>query len=203
MTAPTELAATSREPNVDPVARPFLLPQFGIFAQGTHAHHFLELDLNCGVSAADAVRAFRALGTPDVAAGGVNVVVAFGAKTWRSVAPGATPADLTPVRPVTGRDGRTAPATQHDVWLWISGAEPDVTWRSARGAVEAVGGAVHVAAEQTAFTYHGGRDITGSWAARRTRRRVGPPRSRSSRSESPARAAAMCSRCDGCTISPR
>jgi porphyrinogen peroxidase len=120
MTAPTELAATSREPNVDPVARPFLLPQFGIFAQGTHAHHFLELDLNCGASAADAVRAFRALGTPDVAAGGVNVVVAFGAETWRSVAPGATPADLTPFRPVTGRDGRTAPATQHDVWLWIS-----------------------------------------------------------------------------------
>src|SRR3954453_821443 len=156
MTAPTELAATSREPNVDPVARPFLLPQFGIFAQGTHAHHFLELDLNCGVSAADAVRASRALGTPDVAAGGVNVVVAFGAKPWRSVAPVATPAVLTPFRPVTGLDGRTPPATQHDVWLWISGAEPDVTWRSARGAVEAVGGAVHVAAEQTAFTLHTG-----------------------------------------------
>src|SRR3954452_7541407 len=84
-----------------------------------------------------------------------------GAETWRSGAPGATPADLTPFRPVTGRDGRTAPATQHDVWLWITGAKPEVTWRSARGAVETVGGAVHVAAEQTAFTYHGGRDITG------------------------------------------
>ena len=29
-----------------------LLPQFGIFAQGTHAHHFLEFDLKAGVSAA-------------------------------------------------------------------------------------------------------------------------------------------------------
>src|SRR3954466_12452378 len=26
-------------------ASPFLLPQLGIFAQGTHAHHFLEFDL--------------------------------------------------------------------------------------------------------------------------------------------------------------
>src|SRR3954453_8529570 len=112
MTAPTELAATSREPNVDPVARPFLLPQFGILAQGTHAHHFLELDLKRHVSAADAVRAFRALGTPDVAAGGVNVVVAFGAETWRSVAPGAPPADLTSFRPVDAQErviGRTNP----------------------------------------------------------------------------------------------
>src|SRR4051794_24497817 len=99
MTAPTELAATSREPNVDPVARPFLLPQFGIFAQGTHAHHFLELDLNCGASAADAVRAFRALGTPDVAAGGVTVVVASARRPgarWRRV----------PRLPTSRRSGR-------------------------------------------------------------------------------------------------
>jgi porphyrinogen peroxidase len=161
MTTPTAFTASSLEPDVEPLARPFVLPQFGIFAHGTHAHHFLELDLNPGVTAAEAVGAFRRLGTPDVAAGGVNLVVAFGAETWRSVSPGAAPADLASFRPVTGRDGRTAPATQHDAWLWISGAEPDVTWRSARAAAEAVAAAAHVAAEQTAFTYHGGRDITG------------------------------------------
>ena len=161
MTTPTASTATSRAPHADPVAQPFVLPQFGIFAQGTHAHHFLELDLNAGVTAAEAVGALRALGTPDVAAGGVNLVVAFGAETWRSVSPDGAPADLASFRQVTGRDGRTAPATQHDAWLWISGAEPDVTWHSARAAAEAVGAAAHVAAEQTAFTYHGGRDITG------------------------------------------
>jgi len=32
-----------------PPAR-FTLPQFGIFPQGTHAHHFLEFDLKPGVS---------------------------------------------------------------------------------------------------------------------------------------------------------
>jgi porphyrinogen peroxidase len=115
----------------------FLLPQFGIFAQGTHAHHFLEFDLKPGIGAAQAVEAFRRLRTPDVSAGGVNLVVAFGAGIWQEVAPSATPADLTPFEPV-GSDDRRAPATQHDAWLWISGAEPDVTWQSARSATRAV-----------------------------------------------------------------
>jgi len=58
----------------------FTLPQFGIFAQGTNAHHFLELDLRPRVTGADAVASFRRLRTPDVSAGGVNLVVAFGAQ---------------------------------------------------------------------------------------------------------------------------
>jgi putative iron-dependent peroxidase len=72
----------------------FRLPQFGVFAQGTHAHHFLEFDLGQGVTAADAVGAFRRLRTPDVSAGRVNLVIAFGADAWREVAPWAAPADL-------------------------------------------------------------------------------------------------------------
>ena len=138
---------------------PFTLPQFGIFAQGTHAHHFLEFDLAPGLTGADAVAAFRRLRTPDVSAGGVNLVMAFGADLWRAVAP--APDDLAPFTTVGDTDGRHAPATQHDAWLWISGAEPDVTWQSARAAVEAVGEAGHVASERAAFTYQGGRDITG------------------------------------------
>ena len=43
---------------------------------------------------------------------------------------------------------------------WKSGAEPDVTWQSARAALLA-GDAAQLAAEQPGFTYLGGRDITG------------------------------------------
>ena len=68
---------------------------------------------------------------------------------------------LAPFEQVTGSDGRTAPAAQHDAWLWISGAEPDVTWQSARAASLAVGDAADLVAEQQGFTYRGGRDITG------------------------------------------
>jgi hypothetical protein len=62
-----------------------------------------------GVSAAEAVEAFRALRMPDVSAGGVNLVMAFGAELWRAVAPAEAPADLASFAPVTGADGRGGP----------------------------------------------------------------------------------------------
>jgi len=139
----------------------FTLPQFGIFAQGTHAHHFLEFDLRPGVTAAEAVATFRRLRTPDVSAGGVNLVIAFGADAWRDVAPWASPPDLAQFTPIVGAEGHGVPASQHDAWLWVSGAEPDVTWQSARAAAQAVSPAAELAAEQPGFTYRGGRDITG------------------------------------------
>jgi hypothetical protein len=42
----------------------FTLPQFGIFAQGTDAHHFLEFDLRPGVTPTDAMASFRRLRAP-------------------------------------------------------------------------------------------------------------------------------------------
>jgi putative iron-dependent peroxidase len=139
----------------------FVLPQFGIFAQGTHAHHFLEFDLREGVTPTDAVESFRRLRTPDVSAGGVNLVIAFGADAWREVAPSEAPAQLASFREVTGPDGRRAPATQHDAWIWISGSAADVTWDHARAAVHAVDDVAELAAELPGFTYHEGRDETG------------------------------------------
>ena len=139
----------------------FVLPQFGIFAQGTHAHHFLEFDLREGVTATDAVASFRRLRTPDVSAGGVNLVVAFGANAWREVAPSDAPAELGSFRGITGPDGRHAPATPHDAWIWISGSATDVTWDHARAAVHAVEDVAGLATELPGFTYHEGRDETG------------------------------------------
>lgn len=138
-----------------------ILPQFGIFAQGTSAHHFLEFDLRPGVTPEHAVGSFRRLRTPDVSAGGVNLVVAFSAEAWRAVAPDEAPASLGAFREVVGSDGRRAPATQHDAWLWFSGSRSDVTWDHARAAVRAVGDVASLASERTAAPYHDGRDITG------------------------------------------
>jgi putative iron-dependent peroxidase len=138
----------------------FTLPQFGIFAQGTHAHHFLEFDLRPGVTPTQAVASFRRLRAPEVSSGGVNVVVAFGADAWREVAPSLAPASLGRFREVAGPGG-VAPATQHDAWLWISGSDPDVTWEHARAAATAVDDVALVAAERACFTYRDGRDLTG------------------------------------------
>ena len=114
-----------------------------------------------GIEADAAVDAFRQLRTPDVSAGGVNLVLGFGAQMWWGVAGVDVPGELEPFHAVVGADGHGAPATQHDVWLSISGAEPDVTWQSARAAAKAVAGAASVAAERPGFTYRDGRDITG------------------------------------------
>jgi putative iron-dependent peroxidase len=138
----------------------FTLPQFGIFAQGTHAHHFLEFDLRPGVSSAMAVASFKRLRVPEVSAGGVNLVVAFGAQLWRAVAPHMA-GEVAEFRAVAGLDGHSAPATHHDVWLWLSASTPDVAWEHARAATSAVDDVAQLAAEQPGFTYRDGRDVTG------------------------------------------
>jgi hypothetical protein len=58
--------------------------------------------LKPGVPCAQAVAAFRGLRTPDVSAGGVNLVLAFGAAMWREVAPTMVPEDMAPFEPVMG-----------------------------------------------------------------------------------------------------
>src|SRR5437879_12585528 len=101
----------------------FTLPQFGIFARGTQAHHFLEFDFGAGVTPDQAVASFRRLRTPDVSAGGVNVVIAFGALTCPTVAPSRAPLPLSPsvLLPgaVDGGPGGLVP--QNDPRQWTEG----------------------------------------------------------------------------------
>jgi putative iron-dependent peroxidase len=140
----------------------FVLPQLGIFAQGTSAHYFLEFDLHPDVPPPAAVERFRGLRAPEVSAGGVNLVIGVAARPWRDIASvHDTPHDLADFRPIEGPDGRAAPAAQHDAWLWISGWSPDAVWDHARAAADAVSSVAAVASERPAFTYHDGRDMTG------------------------------------------
>ena len=113
-----------------------ILPQFGIFAQGTHAHHFLEFDLRAGVTPEQAVASFRRLRTPDVSAGGVNLVVAFGADAWRDGGSrgGARVAERVPRgRRARRPTARRRPSTTRG--CGSAGARSDVTWDHARAAL--------------------------------------------------------------------
>ena len=138
-----------------------ITPQNGIFAQGTHSHYFLELDIRPGVSAAEALLSLRRLRAPDVSAGGVNFVIAFSSDLWRALAPGQSPADLKPFSEIHGLDNRNAPAQQHAVWIWINGSTPDVVFEHARRAWLAVDDVAILAAEQPCFVYGESRDLTG------------------------------------------
>jgi putative iron-dependent peroxidase len=138
-----------------------ITPQNGIFAQGTHAHYFLELDIRAGVPAERALAAFRRLRAPDVSAGGVNFVLAFGPNLWRAICGSDEPANLAPFREIQGANGKHVPAQQHHVWIWINGSTPDVAFDHARAAWLAVRDVATLASEQPCFVYRDSRDLTG------------------------------------------
>jgi putative iron-dependent peroxidase len=137
------------------------VPQFGIFAQGTIAHHFVEFDLRTGVSTDQVAASLRQLREPAVSAGGVNLVAGFGSNLWRALAPGQVPSRLHSFEGLIGSGGHRVPATQHDLWLWIDGSSADVVFEHMRAAAAAISDVAKVAAEQPCFVHRDSRDLTG------------------------------------------
>jgi putative iron-dependent peroxidase len=135
-------------------------PQPGIFAQGTRSHYHLEFDLRSGVADDAVVAALRGLREPSVTAGGSNIVVGFGPALWRRLRPADAPAALADFEVIEG-DGRRAPATQHDLWVWTHGTGEDVELDVARAVVVALAPVFDLAAEQPCFVYRDSRDLTG------------------------------------------
>jgi porphyrinogen peroxidase len=131
-------------------------PQPGIFAQGTRSHYHLELDLRPGASADDVFAALQQLRQPSVTAGGANIVVGFGPDLWRRIAPRDAPDALRAFAPIG-----TAPATQHDVWIWTHGTGEDVMLDVARAVAAVLAPVAAIAHEQSGFVYHDSRDLTG------------------------------------------
>ncbi|HUP85996.1 MAG TPA: Dyp-type peroxidase [Acidimicrobiales bacterium] len=135
-------------------------PQPGIFAQGTRAHYYLEYDLQPNASPDAVLRALRSLREPPVTAGGANLVLAFSRRLWQQLSPDDAPPQLRHFDAVKGPAG-TAPATQHDIWLWTHGTNSDVVVDVARAATVALGPVAKLAHEQPAFVYQESRDFLG------------------------------------------
>jgi porphyrinogen peroxidase len=146
---------------VERVRRTVTVPQFGIFAQGTIAHAFLEWDLRPDIDLQEAASVLGRLRSPNVSAGGVNLVLAFGAELWRTLAPKDVPAGLGPFLPIGRLGGHHAPATQHDLWLWINGSSEDVVFEHTRAAARAIETVAQLASEQVAFVHRDSQDLTG------------------------------------------
>lgn len=138
-------------------------PQAGIFALGTRYQHHLEFDVDPGVAAAAVVEALRTgLGDPRLGGGATNVVIGFGSEMWGLLNPGAPlPDGIGPFTEVVGRDGHVAPATQHDVWIWVHGSGADAVLDAAVAMAAALDGVGTVAQECSCFVYHDSRDLTG------------------------------------------
>lgn len=146
---------------VDRIRRTVTVPQFGIFAQGTVAHAFVEWDLRPNVDLVEVASTLGRLRGPSVSAGGVNLVLAFGADLWQLLDPSDMPTGLGPFEPIGRLGGHHAPANQHDLWLWINGSSQDVVFEHTRAAAKAIEAVALVANEQTAFVHRDSRDLTG------------------------------------------
>jgi len=131
-------------------------PQTGIFAQGTRAHRHLEFDLLPNASPASVRAGLGRLRRPSVLAGGVNIVVGFGAPLWRRIAPAASPDALASFPAISG-----VPGVAHDIWVWIHGTGDDAMFDLGRSVANLLAPIATLASEVAGFVYHDGRDLTG------------------------------------------
>jgi putative iron-dependent peroxidase len=99
---------------------------------------------------------------PRTTIGGVNLVAGFRPELWAQVAPDAAPTGVTGFnQPLTGVDGYTLPATQHDVVIWLSGASYDVVFDLSRAVTAALADVALLAHELVGWPYHHDLDLTG------------------------------------------
>jgi putative iron-dependent peroxidase len=139
-----------------------LMPQMGIFALGTSSHAYLELDLRDGAKPSELVGRLADLREPRTTIGGVNLVVGLRPELWRDRIGAAAPARLHGfAESVTGADGFTMPATQHDALLWLAGSTYDVVFDEARKSIATLGPVARVATETSSWPYRHDRDLTG------------------------------------------
>jgi putative iron-dependent peroxidase len=137
-------------------------PQTGIFALGTMSHVYLEFDLSAGVDGAALVAQVAGLREPRTTIGGVNLVAGFRPELWATIAPDAAPPGVTGfATAITGADGYTMPATQHDVVVWLAGSTYDAVFDVSRGVVDALAGQATLVHEMVGWPYHHDLDLTG------------------------------------------
>ncbi|GAC1465271.1 MAG: Dyp-type peroxidase [Chloroflexota bacterium] len=138
------------------------IAQSGIFALGTGSHSYLEFDRRDGIAPGDLVRCVADLREPRSTTGGVNLVVGFGPSLWNRASPTDYPDGLQGFdRPLQGAGAYTMPATQHDLWLWVSGHAYDKVFDTAREAIASLTEVAVLADETAGWTYKENRDLTG------------------------------------------
>jgi putative iron-dependent peroxidase len=135
--------------------------QPGIFALGTSEHCYLELLLAPGADPARLLAAVASHTEPLSTTGGVNVVVGVRPELWPGLANGR-PEDGTGMNAdVVGPDGFRIPATQRDVWIWVSGGSRSAVFDATAALTKALAQVATVESEIDGWVYQQDRDLTG------------------------------------------
>lgn len=140
-----------------------MLAQPGVFAP-TQPHQY-ALEYDCADGADDAA-VFAALAALDAALSsvrvqGISVVIAFGLNFYRAHGVAPAPEKGGAFAPILGGGGKSAPATQRDLLVWLQGPSRDVVFDAAKAADTPLSGAFRRALEVSGFVYHDSRDLTG------------------------------------------
>ena len=153
-----------------PTSQPFLAP--GV----VHEYH-LEYELRDGIPRSELIDRLGVLwgplitgmtdpgldGVQQMPGGATRIVVGFGPGLWAELAPGQAPASLEPMRQIDGPDGHVAPATQHDLWVWLLGGRQDVLFDAARAVNATLADSATLVAEQACFPYHNSLSTMGGF----------------------------------------
>ena len=135
--------------------------QPGIFALGTSEHCYLELALAPGADPARLVAAVAGHTESLSTTGGVNVVVGVRPELWPGLAK-SRPEDSTGMNDdVVGPDGFRMPATQHDVWIWVSGGSRTSVFDATAALIDGFAEVARVEKELDGWVYQQDRDLTG------------------------------------------
>ncbi len=128
-------------------------PQHGIFAAGQPHQAALEFSLADNVTD-DAVRAALAGLALE------TCVLALGPALYQRLS-GYVVEGLLPFEAIAGSGGKTAPASQGDLLLWLQGPARDRVFDASRSAALALAPVAFLDRECTGFRYHESRDLTG------------------------------------------
>ena len=142
-------------------------PQSGILPEGSSAALFLTLTLapnsTTPSEAREGIRAVPRL-TAELSAqhpsANLVSVVAIGADCWDVVIGEPKPGELRPFFPLEN-GGRSAPATEEDIFVHIRSSRPDLNYLLATHLMAAFGKSVERVEEITGFRYLDNRDLTG------------------------------------------
>ena len=87
--------------------------------------------------------------------GTANVVLGFKPELWRQVSPADVPDNLHSFdEDIVGINGMAAPASQHDLWIWITQSNAATLYDSMSKAVSLLSPFADLASEQICFPYH-------------------------------------------------
>ncbi|MCP3934011.1 MAG: Dyp-type peroxidase [Actinomycetia bacterium] len=136
-------------------------PQPGIFAEGTSTHRVQKYDI---ASSADAEHIRAALSglaatIESQSDRGAEIVVGFGADLAQRLTV-ETPADFRSFETI-GQGVRSAPATQHDLIIWVHGNGPGDVFDASLAARRTLADIGEIVSDVSAFVYHDSRDLTG------------------------------------------